>query len=201
HSFAFLLYARGDLLYQCVASVPQWVMVNVDSYFINEINKDQHFDPAFEVVHHYITNPPVNGGKYTWEALLKNDTTKVTAKSENTSSQGDANLPWELYAATQRDEGGRFSTISYIIRLNTNGGVAPPKGECGVQYTDKSTKSSTYEAEYWFYEGPLPGSEKKNEPKQPASDGYSIKSLHNQTPLSIGPGQLGWIAIVGFVSV
>lgn len=207
HSFAFLLYARGDQLYQCVVSVPgqasssQWLNVNVDSYFINEL-KDQHFDPAFQVVHLYNINPAVNGGNYTWEALLKNDTTKLTAKSVNTSSQGDANLPWELYAATQRDEGGRFSTISYVLRLNTNGGVAPPKNECGVQYTDKSTKTTTYEAEYWFYEGPLPGTEQNNAQNNTTSDAAS--SLRNKTPLSsmsIGPGQLGWIAIVGFVSV
>jgi hypothetical protein len=93
----------------------------------NKSDTQQHFDPAFEVVHHFIAKTrklllsdlrdlytnfkltkiiiiylETQGGNYTWDALLPNDNSEVVAKVVNSvdSAQGTNNIPWQLNEAT-----------------------------------------------------------------------------------------------------
>ncbi|RIA83211.1 hypothetical protein C1645_786881 [Glomus cerebriforme] len=197
HNFAFLLYASGNQQYKCITN--QWLNSGADAMLINDVNDiQQHFDPAFEVAHHYISSTPIYGGNYTWDSLLPTDNSQVVTKFVDSVNSTQSNaIPWEITAATFRKEGGRFSNTSYVLRVNTNGGISPPQDQCGVQFIDGSTTQVQYTAEYWFYEGPLPGTE---QPAQPAAPSSPSKSNGHSTN-SIGSSQLGWVAIVGFISV
>ena len=92
---------------------------------------------ANEVGKHY--------GGPTWEA---NDGSKVkgTVKSRQDAPAG--NIPW-LLLTTTTDGLGRFAGVTFVQRVNTEGGIAPKKG------CDKSMNGMTervnYKADYFFY--------------------------------------------------
>lgn len=84
-------------------------------------------------------------GGPTWEA---NDGSKVkgTVKSRQDAPAG--NIPWLLLTTTT--EGlGRFAGVTYVQRVNTEGGVAP-KAACDKAANGK-TERVDYKADYYFY--------------------------------------------------
>ncbi|PKK75770.1 hypothetical protein RhiirC2_735899 [Rhizophagus irregularis] len=208
NNFAFILNARGNQKYQCVSTSKQWLHVDSEAMLINDKNDiQQHFDPAFVVVQHNTTKTPTQGGNYTWNSLLPSDNSQVIAKVVNSadSPQSTNNVPWELNVATFRSDAGRLSKISYILKINTNGGAAPPTDQCGVQYIDGFIQPVQYEADYLFYEGTLPGSgtptDQPANPSESASSTSTSKTNDGYSSKPIGPGKLSWVAIVGFISV
>ncbi|CAB5376004.1 unnamed protein product [Rhizophagus irregularis] len=167
NNFAFILNARGNQKYQCVSTSKQWLHVDSEAMLINDKNIQQHFDPAFVVVQHNTTKTPTQGGNYTWNSLLPSDNSQVIAKVVNSAD-----------SPKFRSDAGRLSKISYILKINTNGGAALLRINAGynilmVLYNLFNTKLIIC-----FMK---------------TNDGYSSKP--------IGPGKLSWVAIVGFISV
>jgi Protein of unknown function (DUF3455) len=60
-------------------------------------------------------------------------------------------IPWLLLHASSTTGTGVFTTVSYVQRLNTAGGVAPATG-CAVGTVNTET-SVAYSADYYFYTG------------------------------------------------
>jgi hypothetical protein len=78
----------------------------------------------------------------TWEAT---DGSKVTGQVQQRASAPKADaVPWLLLKATSAT--GTFSRVTYIQRLDTEGGVAPA-GSC----KPGAETSVSYQATYYFY--------------------------------------------------
>ncbi|RIB27297.1 hypothetical protein C2G38_27632 [Gigaspora rosea] len=151
--FKFLLYGCGDQIYQCVTSgsSSQWSTVGPDAYLVN--NKRDPFTSKYEVGHHYWQKTPVNGGKITWQSIIKRDNSLVIAKliAQSASPDGPQNIPWLITQSTSNQGEGAFEDITYVLRINPKGGVAPPASQCGTTYTNGTLYRSHYTTEYWFY--------------------------------------------------
>ena len=60
-------------------------------------------------------------------------------------------IPWLLLRASSTTGTGVFTSVTYVQRLNTTGGVAPATG-CGASTSGTDT-SVAYTADYYFYTG------------------------------------------------
>ena len=90
-------------------------------------------------------------GKYyagpTWES---NDGSKVTGKQLATAPAiNDGAIPLQLVQAAPATGTGSMQGVTYIQRLNTVGGVAPPE-PCGTSSVGQR-RQVKYEADYVFY--------------------------------------------------
>lgn len=86
------------------------------------------------------------GPPATWEAL---DGSKITGTQLATAANGDGNIPLQLVEANPAEGEGAMMGVSYIQRLNTEGGVAPDVA-CDADH-DGATAVVTYQADYIFW--------------------------------------------------
>lgn len=86
------------------------------------------------------------GPPATWEAL---DGSKVTGTQLATADNGEGNIPLQLVEANPAEGEGAMTGVSYIQRLNTQGGVAPDVA-CDMDH-DGATAVVTYQADYIFW--------------------------------------------------
>lgn len=89
-------------------------------------------------------------GKYyagpTWAAA---DGSKVTGKQVAVAPAAPGNIPLQLVKAEPATGNGAMSGVTYIQRLNTQGGVAPAD-PCAAA-TVGAKKQVSYQADYLFY--------------------------------------------------
>jgi hypothetical protein len=115
---------KGKQIYVCKDS--QWVLDRPDAELYDESGK--------QIGKHY-KGP-------TWEAM---DGSKVTGQVQQRANAPTAGaVPWLLLKAASGT--GQFSRVTYIQRLDTEGGVAPP-GNC----KPNDETSVNYQATYYFY--------------------------------------------------
>ncbi|GBC02937.1 hypothetical protein RclHR1_00490023 [Rhizophagus clarus] len=151
HEFDFLLFASGVQIYKCFVNkdIPNnWTLVMPDAYLVND-KRNQPFTP---VVHHHFIQEPINGGKVVWESIIKKDNSLVVAKdiAQNVSPNGPGNVLWLVLQVTHHEGKGRFSDITYVLRVLTLGGVEPADDKCGTLYPDGAIVKIPYQSEYWF---------------------------------------------------
>jgi hypothetical protein len=131
---AFSLTGRGVQIYQCRTSGGDgafaWTLVAPRADLLDE--------RGHRAGTHY-AGP-------TWEAA---DGSKVTAKKLAEAIGGADTVPWLLLQAASHEGDGRMSAISYIQRVETEGGRAPTGG-CSAS-ADREQREITYSALYNFY--------------------------------------------------
>lgn len=139
HKLAFHAYARGVQVYKWNLVTQKWdLLAPVASLFAEE----NYFG---EVGSHYVG--PV------WES-------KGGSKVEGRRVLGTGCTPdptaiaWLLLSKFRTEGNGIFSSITFIQRVNTAGGLAPI--EPGL--VDGETKEIPYTAEYYFYKAENPNS-------------------------------------------
>lgn len=125
----------GDITYACRAKADQpgtyaWVFV-APVATLSDANK--------QVVGKYYAGP-------TWES---NDGSKVTGKQVAVAPGGDGNIPLQLVKANPAMGSGVMSSVTYIQRLKTKGGVAPA-APCTMNNVGAEQMVS-YQADYVFY--------------------------------------------------
>lgn len=83
----------------------------------------------------------------TWEA---NDGSKVVGDVQQRANAPTAGaVPWLLLKAKANQGTGLFARVTYIQRVDTEGGVAPAAG-CDQAHVDTQTRVD-YRANYYFY--------------------------------------------------
>ena len=89
-------------------------------------------------------------GKYyagpTWESV---DGSKLTGKQVAVAPAAAGNIPMQLVKAEPAMGNGAMTGITYVQRVNTKGGVAPP--EACTSTVAGSKKMVPYQADYVFY--------------------------------------------------
>lgn len=128
--------AAGDITYQCrakkdMAGQFEWVFVGPDAGLKDRSGK---------IVGKYY-GPPA-----TWES---NDGSKVTGAQVAVAPHGAGNIPLQLVKANPAVGGGSMQGVSYIQRVNTQGGVAP-SAACSAA-NDGSKQVVRYQADYIFW--------------------------------------------------
>ncbi|CAN5501588.1 DUF3455 domain-containing protein [soil metagenome] len=125
----------GDLTYECRAKANaadgfEWAFVGPVAVLC---------DGQKAAVGKYYSGP-------TWES---NDGSKVTGKQIAVAPNKPGSIPLQLVQANPATGNGAMTGITYIQRLNTEGGVAPAEvcaaGNAGTKQTVK------YQADYVFY--------------------------------------------------
>ena len=82
-----------------------------------------------------------------WEAT---DGSKVTGKKlQQADSPDTSSIPWLLLSAAEVSGSGIFSGTTFILRINTHGGKAPPASARGSHPGEEIR--IPYTAEYLFY--------------------------------------------------
>ena len=128
--------AAGDITYQCrakkdMAGQFEWVFVGPDAGLKDRSGK---------VVGKYY-GPPA-----TWEL---NDGSKVTGTQLAVAPAGTGNIPLQLVKANPAVGRGAMQGVSFIHRVNTQGGVAPSES-CAAATLDKKHVVG-YTADYIFW--------------------------------------------------
>ena len=83
----------------------------------------------------------------TWQG--SDGSTVVAAVAERADAPSKKAIPWLLLEAKSHTGSGAFSTITYIQRLDTKGGIAPVTG-CDAAHANAEARVP-YEAMYAFY--------------------------------------------------
>ena len=134
--FLFELAAQGVQIYACEAtpedsSTFAWTFKAPEAELRNARN---------EVVGTHFAGP-------TWQG---NDSGAVVAAvAERADAPSKDAIPWLLLEAKSHTGSGAFSTITYIQRLDTLGGIAPATG-CDEAHANAESRVA-YEATYAFY--------------------------------------------------
>ena len=83
----------------------------------------------------------------TWEA---NDGSKVVGEvQQRADAPRPGAVPWLLLKAKSYQGDGTFKGVTYIQRVNTEGGIAPRDG-CDAQHSGAEARVD-YKAAYYFY--------------------------------------------------
>jgi hypothetical protein len=129
---SFVADAEGVQVYVCAAGVNgalAWTFERPDALLFGKWGR---------VIGHHYEGP-------TWEGL---DDSFVTA-SDPLRYPVDGTIPWLRLTARGFGGEGMFSKITYIHRLNTEGGVAPDSG-CEADHVGQRVRVR-YTATYYFY--------------------------------------------------
>jgi hypothetical protein len=136
---AILLFefaAQGDQIYTCEATAEDpttfaWTFKAPEA----ELRNDRG-----EVVATHFAGP-------TWEG--SDGSTVVAGVLERAEAPSNESIPWLLLEANAHEGSGAFSTISYIQRFDTEGGIVPATG-CDAAHAQVEVRVP-YEATYAFY--------------------------------------------------
>ncbi len=124
-----------------------------------------------QIITHFLSPNPAEGGKPrpTWQH--SRDTSAVWGNNDAGSVQSSTDpafvaagaIPWlrlEVAGTQSGPTGGdKLTNTTFIQRLNTSGGVAPPAADC----TSVGQKALvTYSADYFFYKAAKGGADEAN---------------------------------------
>jgi hypothetical protein len=90
-----------------------------------------------------------HGAGPTWTS--KDGSSVVGAKVEQAAAPVASAVPWLLLRATSTSGAGLFSGVTFVQRIDTQGGT-PPGGGCDAAHAGSETRA-TYSADYYFYTG------------------------------------------------
>ena len=132
NKLALHVYARGSQIYRWNTMLGKWDFIGPQASLFAEEN---YFG---EVGSHYF-GP-------TWES--KSGSKVEARRVEGTGCTPDPTaVAWLLLSKFRTDGAGIFTSVTYIQRVNTTGGIAP--SEPGSY--DGEMKEVPYTAEYYFY--------------------------------------------------
>ena len=134
HQMVMRQVGAGDLTYECRVKAGttdhEWVFAGPNAVL---------YDADRKTVGKYYGGP-------TWES---SDGSKVTGKQLAVSPGMSGSIPLQLVQANPATGAGAMNGVTYIQRVNTQGGVAPSSA-CGA--SNVGTKQTVkYQADYVFY--------------------------------------------------
>jgi Protein of unknown function (DUF3455) len=135
HTQALFTVGKGELSYECrekkdMAGAFEWAFAGPVATLT---------DAGGKVVGKYYGGP-------TWESV---DGSKVTGKQVAVSPNKPDSIPLQLVKANPAMGQGEMTGISYIQRLNTQGGIAPAL-PCGAEQKGQKQQVA-YQADYVLY--------------------------------------------------
>jgi len=86
----------------------------------------------------------------TWKSS-KDGSSVAATKVAQADARAPGAIPWLLLRASSTTPGGVFSPVTFIQRVNTSGGQAPPAGCDAAAAAARATTSVAYTADYIFF--------------------------------------------------
>ena len=136
--------AKGVQIYTCRATADDPAKFAYDSAH-SEPDALLTNETGEVIIHHYLNLDPSGPA---WEAK---DGSKLVAKKLDPAQARPGTIPWLRLEAVAHEGSGLLSKVTFIQRVDTEGGVAPP-GPC-----DPKTNARVrvpYKATYYFYGPP-----------------------------------------------
>jgi len=145
-------HAVGTQNYICLPSASgiTWILFGPQATLFNDDDK--------QIITHFLSPNPREAGtlRATWQH--SRDTSAVWAMATVTYSNSDfvelGAIPWLLLKVVGTQDGptdgDKLSETTFIHRLNTSGGIAPPDG-CAESADIGKREFVPYEADYFFY--------------------------------------------------
>lgn len=99
------------------------------------------FDSAAQMLAKHFEGP-------TW--MFKDGSRIVGTKVAEAPAPNPRSVPWLLLKTKTADGSGDYSKVTYIQRVDTGGGVAPPAATC-TDATQDAEAREAYVAMYYFY--------------------------------------------------
>ena len=132
------LTGTGDQVYTCSANGTQftWTLKAPDAVLT---------DAKGAMVGKHYAGP-------TWEA--QDGSSVVGEAIANSPSPLSNAIPWLVLRAKSHAGSGMMADVAYVVRTNTEGGVAPTSG-CDATHVSAEQRVH-YTATYLFFRGPLP---------------------------------------------
>ena len=126
----------GDQVYVCSASGTQfaWTLKAPDATLTD----------GTKVVGKHFAGP-------TWQA--EDGSSVVGEVIVNSPSPAPNSIPWLVLHAKSHAGAGMMADVAYVVRTNTEGGVAPASG-CDAAHSGAETRVH-YSATYLFFRGPI----------------------------------------------
>jgi hypothetical protein len=133
HAGAIELEARGVQIYVCTqtADAVTWRLKGpeADLFDVAGVPAGRHFEgPSWQAK---------DGSTVVGEAL-------ITSKSPTEGS-----IPWLVLRAKSHEGNGQFASVDYVVRMRTEGGVAPATG-CDAAHVGAETRVG-YQAVYVLF--------------------------------------------------
>jgi hypothetical protein len=135
NKLAFFFDAVGKQIYACKTTATGFA-------WVFQAPEADLFNPGGELAGTHFVGP-------TWQA---NDGSKVVGSRVAGVTVDRTAIPWLLLKAVSNEGDGRMAKITYIQRLDTAGGVAPPADACNATTVDGEPARVDYVATYFFYE-------------------------------------------------
>jgi hypothetical protein len=135
NGLAFALEAEGVQIYSCAAGAgagPSWRFDAPEAMLL-----DGHAQPA-----------GTHGAGPFWQAA---DGSRVVAAKMSAVTPDARAIPWLLLRAGEHRGDGRMSEVTFVQRIATTGGLAPPEG-CSASSVGTVVRVP-YRALYCFYRG------------------------------------------------
>ncbi|RKO90208.1 hypothetical protein BDK51DRAFT_49795 [Blyttiomyces helicus] len=136
-------HAVGSQIYNCTlnGTTPTWVATGAQA---QEFRTTALTSPVAE--HFFLPFADAKGGRPSWFSLL--DNTFITGIVVATLPVSAAKIPWTRLQLTSTSKAGLFAGVKTVIRVNTEGGVAPAADTC----TDVGKVAlQPYTADYWYF--------------------------------------------------
>ncbi len=135
-----VLAAEGVQIYRCTntATGPAWVFESPDALLRSTDSCDDEGDHP--IVGHHYAGP-------TWE--FKDRSTVVGVKAAAAPAPVATAIPWLLLNAVSHAGSGRFTEVTSIQRMDTEGGLAPGTG-CDATTINAAVRVP-YTANYYLY--------------------------------------------------
>jgi Protein of unknown function (DUF3455) len=146
---AFLVgHATGTQNYQCTG--------NADGTFTWKVTPDATLLTDNKQVIKHSAGP-------TWAAVADGSAVSKSGDVKSAASPDPANdIPWLLVpvgpAGTSNDPGDLLTGTTFIQRVNTDGGIAPPATDCNPAAANGTPVPVKYTADYYFYRAAGPPS-------------------------------------------
>jgi hypothetical protein len=132
---AFSYAARGVQIYECkvgASGTPAWAFVAPEAELFDASGSD--------IVHHDV-GP-------TWH---HHDGSEVVGSlKQRADAPQPGAIPWLLLSAKSTGGAGMMATVTFVQRIHTQGGVAPPQG-CGTSGDVGAQARVPYTADYVFF--------------------------------------------------
>lgn len=134
HEVLLRALAAGVQIYDCQASSGdfQWVFRTPEAGL---------FHGNIELIGTHYAGP-------TWQA--RDGSRVVGMRVDSIDAPNPSSIPWLLLRAASHEGSGTFSGVTYIQRVLTGGGVAPPPCTCDASHVGDEARVE-YIAVYYFY--------------------------------------------------
>ena len=134
HELFFQALAVGVQIYDCQATKSgfEWVFRSPEAVL---------FNGSAQLLGTHFAGP-------TWQSL--DGSRVVGARVASADASNPKSIPWLLLRASSHEGTGMLSTVTYIQRLLTGGGTAPPAEACDEAHSGEEARAS-YIAAYYFY--------------------------------------------------